>query len=386
MGSVPSTGEAEAVAVERRWVGLLMAVAIVVSVTMSRPHTDLPSVEPPDAFRVYASYHLEDAPDVLNFVQQPHWVPTCLLWEVMRRDPWLQADLHRAGCRLRPYGFYKGVDATEYLRQGRLHGGMIGDLPLLNMASQFDLRIVALCQQGPTALLARRALPLEQLRGRRIGYAPGTVVHYYLIQALHDHGVPEEDVVLVPTDIRNMADDLAAGRLDAFFAWEPTVSRALLAHPSFEVIYRKDSRGYLFFTGVFARRHPDAARAVTASLVRAVRWLRVNDRNLYIASGWARQGWLDFMKTPATVSVHDILRTARGDLLRSETAPRLLAPWLRRGGAVYEQFHLSRDIGLVPRRAAWDPVRRSFDLDLVPQLEAASGAWHLDDLHLSGER
>jgi ABC-type nitrate/sulfonate/bicarbonate transport system substrate-binding protein len=340
------------------------------------------------AQRVYASYSFDPSPNVLNFGVQPLWIPTCVIWEVMARDLRLQSDLRRLDCRLDAHAFFKGRDMNAYMRSGRLQGGMVGDLPALKAASQFDVRIVSLIQQGPCSLIAREPMTVEQLRGRAIGYAPGSNAHYTLVQILRKHDLRPADVRLVPMDVIDMADALASRRIDAFSAWEPTPTLAILNHPSFEVLARSEARGYLYFNRAYMARKPGVVRAVIAAEIRALQWLRRNDKNLYIASRWARDRAGTFAGSDLPLTGYDFLRLARRDVLRVPTAPRLLpqllapAPTAWIPGEVPQQFRMSREWGLIEPDSDWERVRRSFALELVPSLLADAATYHLDDLRL----
>jgi sulfonate transport system substrate-binding protein len=347
-----------------------------------------PAEGPPDPRRAYAAYSFDRSPEALNFGVQPLWIPTCVLWEVMARDQTLQMDLRQARCRLTVHAFLKGRDMNAFLRDGRLQGGMIGDLPALKAASEFDVRVVSLIQQGPCSLIAREAMALEQLRGRRVGYAPGSNAHYTLVRILGKHNMSPADLRLVPMDVIDMAGALAERRIDAFSAWEPTPTLARLDHPSFEVLEQEEARGYLCFTGPFARKRPRMVRSLVASEIRALRWLRRNDRNLYIASRWARDRAAGFAGGELPLTAYDFLRLARRDLLRVPTAPRLLpsllspppTAWIP--GEIPQQFRLSRDAGLIAAGANWERVHRSFDVGLVPEILSTAPAHALDDLRL----
>jgi sulfonate transport system substrate-binding protein len=330
--------------------------------------------------RLYASYQFETAPTALNFGVQPLWIPTCVIWEVMARDQQLQDDLRRAHCRLYVYPFFKGRDLNEFLRAGNLQGGISGDLPSLNAATELDMRIVSLAQQGPCSVVAREGVSLEALRGRRIGYAPGSNAHYTLLRLLREQHLGPREVRLIPMEVIGMADALAAGRIDAFSAWEPTPTLALLDHPDFNVIARADARGYLGFTRRFFEQRPAAVRAMVAAEIRAVHWLRINDKNLYIASGWARQRAVAFAGGEMPLTVYDFLRLAHGDLLRVPTAPRLLPGSLAPSSELWRQFQLSRAFGLISPDADWRRVRESFITDLVPRIISDSLRAHPAEL------
>jgi NitT/TauT family transport system substrate-binding protein len=179
-----------------------------------------------------------------------------------------------------------------------------------------------------------------------------------------------------------MANAMAAGRLDAFSAWEPTPTLALLDHPDFNLIARSDARGYLYFTRRFFEQQPAVVRAMVAAEIRALRWLQTNDKHVYIASGWARDRAAAFAGADLTLTVYDFLRLARNDLLRVPTAPRLLPQLLAPTGELYRQFPLSRAFGLIASDADWNRVRQSFAVDLVPRILTNAPHYHLDDLRL----
>jgi sulfonate transport system substrate-binding protein len=323
--------------------------------------------------RVYAAYRFDRSPSVLSFGIQPLWVPACVIWEVMSRDPQLQHDLRRARCRLDTFAFFKGRDLNTYLRTGQLQGGIGGDLPALKAATESAVRIVSLIQQGPCSIVAREGLTLEKLRGRRVGYAPGSNAHYTLLRTLREHGLRPRNVRLVPMDMTEMAEALASGRIDAFSAWEPTPALALVDHPSFDVLARTDARGYVYFRQDFFERQPAVVRAIVAAEIRALRWLRRSDRNTYVASRWARDRAVAFASAELPLTVYDFHRLTRRDLLRVPTAPRLMPELLARDGAVHQQFRLSREFGLIPADASWDRLRQSFAMDVVDnQLTARS--------------
>lgn len=313
-----------------------------------------------DPARVYASYRFDNDPKVLRFGIQPLWIPTCVLWEVMARDTRLQGELRIAGWRLESFAFFKGQDVNDYLRAGKIQGGMGGDLPALKAATEGDVRIVGLVQQGPCSLIARKVIPLPKLRGRRIGYAPGSNAHYTLLRVLREHGLRPTNVRLVPLEVIEMAGALAAGRIDAFSAWEPAATLALLDHPDFEVLARTEARGFLYFSRAFYERHPAVVRAIVAAEARALRWLGTNDKNLYIASGWARERAVAFGGAELPLTAYDFLRLAHRDILRIPTAPRLEAALLAPSGALEQQFRLAREFALLPAAADWGRVRASF--------------------------
>jgi hypothetical protein len=135
-------------------------------------------------------------------------------------------------------------------------------------------------------------------------------------------------------------------------------------------------------------RKPGVVRAMIAAEIRALQWLRRNDKNLYIASQWARDRAGTFAGSDLPLTGYDFLRLARRDVLRVPTAPRLLpqllapAPTAWIPGEVPQQFRMSREWGLIEPDSDWERVRQSFSVELVPSLLADATTYHLNDLRL----
>lgn len=103
--------------------------------------------------------------------------------------------------------------------------------------------VAALCNKC-SALVVRKDGPVQSvadLRGRRIGYVPGTMHEVLLRETLQQNGlVAAKDVTLMRVDFFDMGTALAKGDIDAFLSGEPFPSLAveqgygrILAHPYF---------------------------------------------------------------------------------------------------------------------------------------------------------
>lgn len=84
--------------------------------------------------------------------------------------------------------------------------------------------VAALCNRS-SALVVRKDGPIlgvPDLKGRRIGYVPGTMHEILLREVLTRHGLsPEKDVTLLRVDFFDMGTALASGDIDAFLSGEP---------------------------------------------------------------------------------------------------------------------------------------------------------------------
>lgn len=104
--------------------------------------------------------------------------------------------------------------------------------------------VASLCNKC-SALVARKDGAVDavaDLRGKKIGYVPGTMHEILLREVLTRNGLsPEKDVTLVRVDFFDMGTALAAGNIDAFLSGEPFPSLAvdkgygrILASPYFD--------------------------------------------------------------------------------------------------------------------------------------------------------
>jgi len=105
--------------------------------------------------------------------------------------------------------------------------------------------VVASAADGGSAVVAREASDVEDvagLRGKRIGYVPGSAQDILLRLTLRQAGLdPEGDVELVNIGFSDMADALAGGEIDAFSGAEIGPSNALVAGRAEVVTYPYDT-------------------------------------------------------------------------------------------------------------------------------------------------
>jgi NitT/TauT family transport system substrate-binding protein len=90
--------------------------------------------------------------------------------------------------------------------------------------------VAALCNKC-SALVIRKDASIEKisdLKGKRIGYVPGTMHEILLRETLTRNNLsPEKDVTLVRIDFFDMGTALAKGSIDAFLSGEPFPSLAV---------------------------------------------------------------------------------------------------------------------------------------------------------------
>ena len=142
--------------------------------------------------------------------------------------------------------------------------------------------VAALCNKC-SALVVKKEGPIQSvkdLKGKAIGYVPGTMHEILLRETLSRSGLsPETDVKLIRVDFFDMGTALARGSIDAFLSGEPfptlAVSRGygrILSYP-----YYKDSVGTIN-AGMIVRRssiekHPEKISRLVFAHARATRYL-----------------------------------------------------------------------------------------------------------------
>lgn len=142
--------------------------------------------------------------------------------------------------------------------------------------------VAALCDKS-SALAVKKDGPVQRvadLKGKRIGYVPGTMHEILLRDLLAKHGLsPESGVTLTRVDFFDMGTALAQGGIDAFLSGEPLPSLAvhrgygrILAYPYIEEGIGTLNAGMLTTREMIEKR-PDTVRALVAAHAAATRYL-----------------------------------------------------------------------------------------------------------------
>lgn len=207
---------------------------------------------------------------------------------------------------LRPYP--TGKLALEAMLRGEAEVATVAETPLVlaslagipfsviaNYASSTEHSLVARADRGIAAV--------TDLRGHRVGVAPGTSGQYFLHVMLSDVGLTEADLTVVPLPTAEQAAALTAGQVDAVAAFAPYSSQCRLAlgdaARSFSAGIRYTGYGSLVTRRDFPGRRPAATLRLLRTLDRTISWMRTHpDESLAIAAagsetevGTLRDGW-----------------------------------------------------------------------------------------------
>ncbi len=227
--------------------------------------------------------------------------------------------------------------------------------------SQPVVVVAALCNKC-SALVVKKDGPVKtvpDLKGRKIGYVPGTMHEILLRETLTRNGLsPVTDVTLIRVDFFDMGLALARGGIDAFLSGEPFPSLAvdqgfgeILSYP-----YYGDSIGTIN-AGMLVRRetiekNPDLAYSLVRAHAAATEHLTDH-----------REEWLK--KAAGFGTDLSILRKAAPNM---ELAWRMDAAFVDRVRALGARME---DLGVIQQQPDYD---RLFDLSFV---ERAASEKHL---------
>jgi ABC-type nitrate/sulfonate/bicarbonate transport system substrate-binding protein len=125
-----------------------------------------------------------------------------------------------------------GVDAIEGLSKGEVDIAEAAEFSFVRAVSKdADLRIIA-CNDifENNYLLARKDRGIKNvsdLKGKRIGVAPGSVAEFYLDRFLSLNGMKAGNAVRVDLEPSRFVRAFAEGKVDAIVAWQPYVYQML---------------------------------------------------------------------------------------------------------------------------------------------------------------
>lgn len=307
---------------------------------------------------------------------QPLTLPEFSVAELMSRDRVLAERLNHGGMRLQMLPFYNGKDIGDFLSTGELEGGIFADMPALTAAAGGDVVLLAMLKQGAASIVARAPMLVKELDGKRVAVTLGSAAHFTLLRALGNAGLAEKDVELVPMEVSEMPRALAAGRIDAFCAWEPTPAIAFASYPEFHLIHKGLNYGFLCLRRDFVTSHPVETREILAAVARACFWMREGGQLRQLAQ-WTTQAATKFQGEPFALKPEQMMSITRRDLLDVQSSPRIPEMLLREQEVLYQKFLFLKKVGKIPETASWAKVRGSINLAMLREVMADSDRYAL---------
>ena len=331
---------------------------------------------PLQAAEYHDDYDLPTDAPAIDVAVHPLSHPTGLIGAVMRRDRLLRSNIKNLGLTLNFWPFRKGADQITLMIKGRLEAGPLGDMPAISVASQSDVVVAGVIKRSSNSLIMQGDINLQQMKGKRIGYAPETASHHTLLQSLNAAGLREQDVVLVPLGIDEMPGALAQNRIDGFSAWEPATTLALAQTSKNHVVFRSQTATYFILTQKLVRQHPQASLQLVTAYARAIEWMRRSNKNLETAARWVIADGDAFFGKPSNLSVPQAMEITRRELLSVPSAPLIQNP-ASDVEQMRDKFEFLRQLGKLAPGNRIERINAAFEYDALKQIYANPAKHHL---------
>lgn len=330
-------------------------------------------------------YRRREGDKVIHVGSIPTGVSSIFTIQSLLHDGVLQEQLAAKGWRLKTFGYRSGKDVLPYA-DGRLDVLTVGDTEALLAIHRYPMGVFAVVRQGTNTIIAKRRITPSELKGLKIGYTPGTTLHFTLERALEAVGLSPEDFVSVPMVPDEMEAALRSGKVDAVSTLEPFASIILTQVQGSSVIASSDSYTYLLANLDFAHRHPEVLDAILAAGVRAARWGRQSDDHLQMALLWIRQANLRFVGQSRVEPRAPWVGVLHRETIDNASFP-MLPPDVREvSGLQHRQFEYLKKVGFLPQEAEWRQARERFRLDKLSEVIRHGQAWRIDEFRYLPER
>lgn len=208
-------------------------------------------------------------------------------------QPFFYQEFLRHGDSVEVFSFTNPADQKTALLAGSLDmtGSTLAHAIQSAVMGQPVVVVAALCNKS-SALVVRADGPVKDaadLKGRKIGYVPGTMHEILLRETLQRAGLsPGKDVTLVRIDFFDMGTALAQGAIDAFLSGEPFPSLAvsqgygrILSHPYYDESVGTINAGMLV-TREMVESEPEKVQQLVDVHARATEALR-RDQERWLA-------------------------------------------------------------------------------------------------------
>jgi NitT/TauT family transport system substrate-binding protein len=199
-------------------------------------------------------------------------------------QPFFYERFMEPGERIRIFSFTNPADQKVALLAGSLKmcGTTLAHAIHSGSRGQPVVLVAALCNKC-SALVIRKGgdiKSVKDLKGKKIGYVPGTMHEILLRETLNRNGLsPDRDVRLTRVDFFDMGTALARGGINAFLSGEPFPTLAVhqgygkvLSYPYYDESIGTINAGMLV-TRDTIKEDPDLVYRLVAAHARATRYL-----------------------------------------------------------------------------------------------------------------
>ena len=330
---------------------------------------------------IYSNYEFNQDDSTINIGIQPMYLPTGIIFEVIKRDNILNKALSASGKEIEYYSFLKGADVNFFLQQKTLDGGVGGDMPALSASSFFDVVIPVIVQKGKASIVSEKPMLTNDLKGKRIAYPYGSISHYFILELLQSAEITENIVSLIPMEVSSMANALHNNEIDLFSAWEPTVTSSLKQYPEFYIAFQKITTGYLYFSEDFVQKNPEIAHQIIAAVIRSISWLKSDRENLLLACEWNIMEMEKLTAEKSILNAAEIADLALQDILGyySKYSIVISDDDISVNSSLYNEYAFLTDLYEAKESRNWEQVAKGFDNDLIYEILEHPKEFHLNE-------
>ncbi|MET1044328.1 MAG: aliphatic sulfonate ABC transporter substrate-binding protein [Microbacteriaceae bacterium] len=173
--------------------------------------------------------------------------------------------------------------ANEALRAGAIDvGSTAGSAALLARSNGSPIQVIDIYSQPEWAAIAVSATSdidsVEDLKGKSIAATKGTDPYFFLLQALEEAGIGQDEVEIQNLQHADGKAALESGAVDAWSGLDPLMATSEITAGS-KLIYRNidfNTYGFLNATEEFIGEHADVAQVVVNAYENAREWAKAN--------------------------------------------------------------------------------------------------------------
>ncbi|MCC5637171.1 aliphatic sulfonate ABC transporter substrate-binding protein [Nostoc sp. CHAB 5844] len=202
---------------------------------------------------------------------------------VLEKQGSLEKRLEPLGFKVEWPEFAAGPQQLEALNAGGLDIASTAESPPV-FSQAAGTPLVYLATTFPSGKSVSLLVPtnspvksIADLKGKKVAFQKASIGHYLLVKALESAGLKLSDVqsVFLPPPDANVA--FSQGRIDAWFIWEPFVTRAeqkKVGRVLLDGGNLRDTGNFLSTTRQFYQAHPDVIKAFLEELEKADIWTK----------------------------------------------------------------------------------------------------------------
>ncbi|WP_096436325.1 aliphatic sulfonate ABC transporter substrate-binding protein [Alteribacter populi] len=218
-------------------------------------------------------------PETLT-VDYAYYSPTSL---VLKEFGWLEEAFEEEGTEIEYVLSHGSNRALEFLSGGSVDfGSTAGAAALMAKGNNAPIKNVYIYSQPEwTALVSNESSGIDDisnLEGKRVAATLGTDPYIFLVRALREGGLTDDDVEIVNLQHSDGANALASDQVDAWAGLDPHMARQELETEA-GLFYRNESfntYGFLNVREEFAEQYPQAVEKVIEAYEKARKWVIEN--------------------------------------------------------------------------------------------------------------